>query len=71
MKFKDIVAKKTFQKDGVEKATWLKVGTMRETDDGKQFIELNMFPTTSFYVFEQKQKEPVKKQTPDDIEWEQ
>lgn len=58
MKFYNICTKKTFtKKDGTEKTNWLPVGTLRETADGKKFLELNMFPDTSFYVFEPKQKE--------------
>lgn len=58
MIYKDICTKRTFvQKDGTEKTTWLKCGTLREMDNGNQFIELNMLPNTSFYVFEQKKKE--------------
>lgn len=75
MKYFDICTKKTFSSKGVEKNTWLKCGTMRITDEGHQFIELAMFPTTSFYVFEQKTKEspvaPAEKRynNPDDIKW--
>ncbi len=57
MKFYDICTKREYEKDGIKKANWLKCGTYKETDDGKKFIELSMFPTTSFYCFEQKPKE--------------
>jgi len=58
MQFYDICTKKTFtKKDGSTKTFWLKCGTMRELEDGKRFLELNMFPDTSFYVFAQKKKE--------------
>lgn len=57
MKIYDICVKKTYTKDGIEKATWPKVGILKEIDDNKKFVELNMFPNTSFYVFEQKPKE--------------
>ena len=57
MVYKDICTKKEYTKDGATKAKWFKVGTLKVTDDGKQFIELNMFPNTPFYVFEQKAKE--------------
>jgi len=55
--YKDICTKRTYEKDGKEKAKWFKVGTLKITDEGKQFIELNIFPTTPFYVFDQKAKE--------------
>ena len=57
MTYKDICTKRTYTKDGQEKAKWFKVGTLKTTDEGKQFIELNMFPDTAFYIFEQKEKE--------------
>ena len=57
MRYFDVCTKKTYKKGEEEKVIWLKAGTMRLTDDGKTFLELNMFPTTSFYVFEQKKKE--------------
>jgi hypothetical protein len=58
MIFKDICTKKTYTKDGQEKVTWLKVGTLKTTDQGKQFIELNIFPNQDFFVFEKKKEEP-------------
>lgn len=54
MKFKDICVKKTFQSQGQEKTVWNKVGTLKETDDGKQFVEI--FALGDFYVFEQRNK---------------
>uniref|UniRef100_A0A6H1ZBK0 Uncharacterized protein n=1 Tax=viral metagenome TaxID=1070528 RepID=A0A6H1ZBK0_9ZZZZ len=57
MKFEDICTKKTFVVNGQEKTTWLKCGTLRTTDEGKRFIELNHLPNISFFVFEQKKKE--------------
>lgn len=77
MRFYDVTTKREYEKDGIKKNIWLKVGTYKETEDGKRFLELNMFPTTSFYIFEQKSKED--KQTlnndtpnsklPDEIKW--
>jgi len=56
MQFKDICTCKTYtDKEGKEKKTWPKVGILKTTESGKQFIELNMFPNQSFFVFEQKQ----------------
>jgi hypothetical protein len=58
MIFKNICSKKTYTtKQGEEKTVWPIVGTLKETDGGKQFIELNMFPGTDFFVFERKEKE--------------
>ena len=60
MKLFNICTKKEYQKDGVTKTIWLNCGTLREIDDGKRFIELNMFPGTSFYCFPPKPKEDKK-----------
>ena len=57
MKIENICTKKSYEKNGETKNIWLQVGTLKTTDDGKQFIELNMFPGTPFYVFEQKKRE--------------
>lgn len=55
MQFKDICTCKTYtDKEGKEKKTWPKVGVLKTTDAGKQFIELNIFPNQTFFVFEQK-----------------
>jgi len=64
MIIKDIVTKKTYTKDGVEKTQWLNIGSLKVTDDGKEYIDLNMFPNTPIYVFERKPKEEVKSNTP-------
>jgi len=57
MTYKDIMTKREFEVNGETKTRWLKVGTLRTTDDGKQFIELNLFPNTPFYIFDQREKE--------------
>lgn len=57
MTFKNICVKKTFEQNGQTKTKWLQVGTLKETEDGKQFIEINIFPGQDFYVFEKKEKE--------------
>jgi len=63
VKYQDLVVKKTWE--GQEKPKWLTVGTIRTTDDGKQFIELNLFPDTSIYVFDRKPREgQVQNQAP-------
>lgn len=54
--FKDIVTKKSYTKDGEEKVFWSKVGTLKEFD-GKQYVELFMFPETSFYVFDRQDQD--------------
>uniref|UniRef100_A0A6M3LB13 Uncharacterized protein n=1 Tax=viral metagenome TaxID=1070528 RepID=A0A6M3LB13_9ZZZZ len=64
MTYKDIVTKREFEVNGEKRVKWFKVGTLKETDDNKTFIELSMFPNTSFYVFEQKAKEDKAEESP-------
>lgn len=72
MVIKNICVKKTYEKDGQQKTQWLQVGKLKELDGGRQFIELSMFPQTSFYVFDEKKKDnEVKPQTPEDIDWQE
>ena len=78
MVLRDIMSCKEYEKDGQKKKVWLKVGTLRTTDNNKQFIELNMLPGIPFFVFEQKPKEGQKPApsagapaTPDDVKWEE
>ena len=57
----NVVSKKTYQKDGAEKAAWLQVGQLIRFDatpeKPEQFsLELNMFPMQKFYVFAPKPK---------------
>ena len=66
MIFKDIVVKKKYVVQGQEKVKWLNVGTLKETDDGKQFIELNIFPGQDFYIFEKREKEVKQAERPQD-----
>ena len=69
MKLYSICTKKTYTKDGQEKNIWLTAGTMRETDDGKRFIQLNHLPDVSFYVFEPKEKDAAPAKKADDGAW--
>ncbi len=57
MVYKDIVTKREYMKGEEKKVKWFNVGTLKVTDEGKEFIELNIFPNTSFYVFDKKEKE--------------
>lgn len=70
MDYKNICTFKEYLKNGEKKKKWFPVGTLKTNDDGKQFIELNMFPNTSFYVFEQKEKDQAPVRSADDIHWE-
>jgi len=66
MVFEDICTKKVYKVNDVEKVTWLKCGTLRTTDAGKRFIELNHLPDVSFYVFPKKDKENKPEQSSGD-----
>ena len=57
MKLENICSKREYEKDGVKKAKWFVVGTLKTNDEGKQFVELNLFPNTPLYVFPVKAKE--------------
>jgi hypothetical protein len=60
MKKFNLNTKRTYTgRDGVEKTQWLTVGTLTQfdTERGGMALELNMFPDTRFYVFEQKPRE--------------
>lgn len=59
MIFYSVCAKKTYKKtDGTEsKPFWAPVGTLKKNDDGKMYLELNMLPGVTYYVFPPKDKE--------------
>ena len=62
MKRFDIVVPNKYTKNGEEKTVWKNVGTLVKFDATNEkpesyILELNMFPNTSFKVFEQKPKE--------------
>jgi len=56
MDYKDICTKRSYESNGETKTKWFKVGTLKTTGDGLQFIELGILPDTSLYVFEQRDK---------------
>jgi hypothetical protein len=67
----DIVIPKKYDKNGEEKTAWKNVGTLVRfpaTEDKPEgyILELNMFPDTTFKVFEQKPKEEKKEPTSTD-----
>ena len=62
MKRYDIVVPTKYTKNNEEKTAWKNVGTLVKFDATNEkpesyILELNMFPNTSFKVFEQKPKE--------------
>jgi hypothetical protein len=61
MKRFDIVVPNKYTKNGEEKTAWKNVGTLVKFDATSDkpegfLLELNMFPDTTFKVFEQKEK---------------
>lgn len=62
MEYLDIVTVKEWDLNGQKKTKWLKVGTLKKNDDGKMFVEINVFPNTKFFVFEQKKKDEAQEQ---------
>jgi len=56
MDYKDICTKRSYESNGETKTKWFKCGTLKTTNDGKMFIDLFMMPDTSFFVFEQKDR---------------
>jgi hypothetical protein len=58
VKIFNLCTKKSYEKNGETKTVWLTCGTLRETEDGKRFVELNHLPGITFYCFEPRKKEP-------------
>lgn len=56
----NVVTKKTYKKDGVDKTAWNNVGSLVAFEDGYA-LELSMFPETKFYVFDTEKKDSVTK----------
>jgi len=56
MKRFNINTAKKYTKDGEEKTQWNRVGTLVEFKEGEFALELNMFPDTKYFVFEDKPK---------------
>jgi hypothetical protein len=76
MKRYNILTKRTYEKDGQEKAQWLRVGTLTqfqatEQKDESFIMELNLFPHTRFFVLEQKKKEDKPGEEKSEVEGEE
>lgn len=69
----NIVTKKTYTANGVEKAQWNNVGALVHfepsgTKDESFILELAMFPDTKFFVFPQKeQQRSAKNEAKEDV----
>jgi len=62
MEMKNICSKKEYNANGEKKVKWFQIGTLNTNNDGKQFVNLNMFPNESFYVFENKKEKQTEKE---------
>lgn len=56
MKLQNLCTKREYESNGVKKTVWLNVGRLKTLDSGQQFVELALFPNTSIYVFDIKEK---------------
>lgn len=54
---KDLCIREAYEKEGVEKVSWNKIGVIFEAN-GKQYVKLFHIPGVLISVFEQKKKEP-------------
>ena len=52
MKIFNICTRKDFDKEGIRKSVWYKVGLLKEADSGRKYIKLFHQPQTEFFVFE-------------------
>ena len=59
MQLLNICTKKDYEKEGVRKTKWYKVGVMKIADSGKRYIKLYHQPETEYFVFanDENQKE--------------
>jgi len=64
MKIYTVGTPKSYEQNGEQKTFWHNVGTVRFLDNGKAFLELNMFPNQTFILNELKPKENSKQQAP-------
>jgi hypothetical protein len=52
MKLFNICTRKDFDKEGIRKSVWYKVGLLKEADSGRMYIKMYHQPSTEFFVFE-------------------
>ena len=55
--FWKVCTKKQFEVDGETKEIWREVGDVKFTPNGSVFLNLSLFPNTTFYVFKNKDKD--------------
>ena len=51
MQYKSIFIKHTYQHNGQEQTSWYKVGYLKSTPNGGQYIRLFQSPDVAFYIF--------------------
>jgi hypothetical protein len=67
MQIENVCTKQEYtDRNGNKKTKWLNVGILKTTEGGKKYLELNMYPNTPFYVFEQRKKEEAAEAWGDD-----
>ncbi len=52
MKIFNICTQRVYGKDGEKKVSWYRVGFLKVTENGNQYIRLFQQPETTFFVFE-------------------
>jgi len=57
MSILNVCTKREYEKDGIKKVKWYKVGFLKEAESGRKYIKLFHQPETEFFVFENDTKE--------------
>jgi len=57
MSILNVCTKREYEKDGIKKVKWYKVGFLKEAESGRKYIKLFHQPETEFFVFENDAKE--------------
>ncbi len=52
MRLFHICTKKVYEENGEKKIKWYKAGILKETDSGRQYLQLFLMPMVDFYLFE-------------------
>ena len=52
----DICVQRHYEKDGMKKIKWYKVGFLKEMENGKKYIRLFLHPQTELFVFNHSEK---------------
>lgn len=52
MSIQNVCTKREYEKDGIKKVKWYKVGFLKQADSGRKYIKLFHQPETEFFVFD-------------------